>query len=168
MTTVYSYVTRFALAPDKGDVRRGLHRTAMTRKVLLVEFDTASQAQCARVLRDCACETSVVNSAAEALALVTKRKFDAMLVDFRLASLGGSDLPTAAKHSQPGINIILMVEGIGNPPANQPLRLRGYPLLTKPLKIEELTQALEAPPEAAPPPPPQNDTTLPASPPAEF
>jgi two-component system response regulator HydG len=145
-----------------------LHLAAMIRKVLLVDLDPCSQEQCARVLRDCACEVSAVNSAAAALALVGSRKFDAALFDFRLVSQGGIDLPTAAKRAQPGINIILTVEGIGNAPPNQPLRLRGYPLLTKPLKIEELAQVLEAPPEATPPPPPEPDTAAPALAPAEF
>ena len=90
-------------------------------------------------------------------------------MDFRLATQGGSDLPSAAKRAQPGINLILMVEGIGNPPAHQPLRLRGCPLLTKPVKIEELAQALEAPPEALHPHRPEAAATAPAaSAPAEF
>ena len=145
-----------------------LHFAAMTRKVLIVDIDSSSQDQCARVLRDCACEPCPAASAAGALAHLRSRKFDAILLDFRLASLGGQDLPAVAKHAQPGINIILMVEGIGNPPPSQPLRLRGYPLLTKPLKIEELARALEAPPEAAPPPPPDPDTTTAPSAPEEF
>ena len=139
-----------------------LHIAAMTRKVLLVDLDPSSQEQCTRVLRDCACEVSVVNSAVAALALLGRRKFDTAMVDFRLASLGGTDLPTTAKRAQPGINIILMVESIGNAPSHQPLRLRGYPLLTKPLKIEELTRVLEAAPEAAPLSSPNPDTTAPA------
>jgi DNA-binding NtrC family response regulator len=146
----------------------GLHLAAMTRKVLLVDFEVSSQEQCVRLLRDCACEASVVNSAATALALLGSRKFDALVVDFRLSSLGASDLPTAAQRAQPGINIILMVEGIGNPPPHQPLRLRGYPLLTKPLKIEELARVLEAPPEAAPPLPPEPEPAAPGLAPAEF
>jgi len=129
----------------------------MPRKVLLVDPDASSQQQCARVLRDCACEVSAANSAVAALALLGSRKFDAVLVDFRLASLGGSDLPTDAKRAQPGINVILTVEGIGNAPPHQLLRLRGYPLLTKPLKIEELTRVLEAPPEVVPPSAPEPD-----------
>jgi two-component system response regulator HydG len=146
--------------------RVSLHLAAMTRKVLLADLDPSSQEQCARILRDCACETSVVNSAPAALALLGSRKFDAALVDFRLATQGGSDLPSVAKRAQPEINIILMVEGIGNAPAHQPLRLRGCSLLTKPLKIEEVAQALEAPPEA-PPSPPEAVTTAAAAP-AEF
>ncbi|MGA2984414.1 MAG: sigma-54 dependent transcriptional regulator [Terriglobia bacterium] len=146
----------------------GLHLAAMNRKVLLVEIGTSSQEQCARVLRDCACEVSAVNSAAAALALLGKREFVAILVDFRVASQGASDLLTAAKHAHPGINIILTVEGIGTPPLQQLLRLRGYPLLTKPLKIEELTRALEAPPEAPPPLPPEPDTAAPELASAEF
>ena len=140
----------------------------MTRKVLLVDLDQSSQEQCARVLRDCACEVSAANSGAAALASLGSRRFDAVLVDFRLASLGGSDLPTAAQRAQPGIKVILMVEGIGNAPPHQPLRLRGYPLLTKPLKIEELARVLEAPPEEVPPAPPEPDTTAGALAPEEF
>jgi DNA-binding NtrC family response regulator len=136
----------------------GLHFAVMNRKVLLAEPDPFSQEQCARVLRDCACEVYTVNSGAAALALLGSKHIDTILVDFRLAGLGASDLPTTAKRAQPGINIILTVEGIGNAPPHQLLRLHGYPLLTKPLKIEELTQALEAPPQTAvpqvPPTPP--------------
>ena len=93
---------------------------------------------------------------------------NAVLIDFRLAGAGGSDLAAAAKHAQPGINVILTVEGIGNVPAQQSLRLRGYPLLIKPLKIEELARALEAPPEAPPSPPPELAPTAPEQNPTEF
>jgi DNA-binding NtrC family response regulator len=129
-----------------------LHLAAMTRKVLLIDPEPSSQQQCARVLRDCMCEVSIVDSASAAVAQLGARKFDAAVVDFRLASLSGADLPAAARRAQPGINIILTVEAMGNTPSHQPLRLHGYSLLTKPLRIEELVQALEAPPtEIAPP-----------------
>jgi two-component system response regulator HydG len=131
----------------------------MIRKVLLVDPDMSSQDQCTRVLRDCICEVSAVDTAVAALTLLESRKFDAVLVDFRLVSLGGSDVPTAAERAQPGINIILMVEGIGNPPSHPPRRLRGYPLLTKPLRIEEVARALEAPPETVPASPQQPGPT---------
>ncbi len=145
----------------------GLNLAAMTRKVLLVDHDPSSQEQCARVLRDCACEVSTMNSAAAALALLGSRRFDSVLVDFRLACVGGSDLPTAAQRAQPGINIILMVEGMGNAVPHQVLQLRGYPLLTKPLKIEDLARVLESPPEAALPPP-EPDRTVAGWAPAGF
>jgi DNA-binding NtrC family response regulator len=146
----------------------GLHITAMSTKVLLVDLDTSSQEQCMRVLRDCACETSVVNSASAALTLPGTKKFDALLLDFRLASLNGSDLPTSARHAQPEINIILMLEAGSNAPAHEPVRLRGYSLLTKPLKIEELARALEALVETVPAALPQPVAAAPGSAPAEF
>jgi DNA-binding NtrC family response regulator len=127
----------------------------MTRKVLLVDPDPSSLQQCARVLRDCKCEVSTVDSASAAVAQLGSRTFDAAVVDFRLASLSGSDLPAAARRAQPGINIILTVEAIGNAPSHQPLRLHGYSLLTKPLRIEELVQALDALPEETTPPIPE-------------
>jgi len=129
------------------------HLAAMPRRVLLVEADPVSQEQCTRILRDCACEVAVANSAATALALLRGKVFDAVLMDFRLATQGGNDLPGNAQNAQPAIHIILTVEGIGNAPQQQPLRLRGFPLLIKPLKIEEAAQALEAPRQIPPAPP---------------
>jgi DNA-binding NtrC family response regulator len=145
-----------------------LHLAAMTKKVLLVDIDAVSVGQCARILRDCGCEVFSANSGAAALKLLASRQFDAVLMDFRLGGPGGSDLPTAAQHEQPGVNIVLMVEGIGIPPTGHPLRLRGYPLLTKPLRIEELAQLLERPPEINPPPPPQLKTSTADLAPPEF
>ena len=127
---------------------------------MVVDPDPSSQQQCARILRDCACEANTVESAAAALALLATRSFDAALMDFRLATQGADDLPSAAKRAQSGMNIILMVEGIGNVPSQQPLRLRGYPLITKPLKIEDLAQALETQPE----PPPSAEPAVPFPP----
>ena len=129
----------------------GLHLAAMSRKVLLVEIDASSQDQCAARPARLRVRDEAVESASAALTLLRTKKFDALLVDFRLASLDGSDLLTAARHAQPEINIILMVEGRGDVPPQQPLRLRGYPLLTKPLKIEELARALETPWRASQP-----------------
>ena len=124
----------------------------MIRKVLLVDPDPSSQQQCARVLRDCKCEANAANSASAALTLVESKQFDAALVDFRMASLGDDDLPSTIKRAQPAINVILMVDATGTAPSQQPLRLRGFPLLTKPLKIEELARALEAQVVEVPPP----------------
>jgi two-component system response regulator HydG len=132
----------------------------MNRKVLVVDPDPSSQQQCARMLRDCACEVNTVESTAAALALLANRSFDAALMDFRLATQGADDLPSAARRGQSGLNIILMVEGIGNVPSQRPLRLRGYPLVTKPLKIEDLAHALEAQPE----PPPSAEPAAPLPP----
>ena len=125
----------------------------MSRRVLVVEPDRCSQQQCTRTLRDCACEVSAADSAGSALELLERRKFDAMLVDFRLATPSGADLHAAAGRVQPGMKIILMIEGNGAAPSAEPLRLRGYPLLAKPLRIEELARALEAPPVEATVPP---------------
>jgi two-component system response regulator HydG len=141
----------------------GLYLAAMTKKALLVAADPSSQEQCARVLRDCACEVTAINSGAAALALLGSKKFETVLVDFRVASQAGMDFLAAAQRAQPGINIILMVEGIGVAPTDEVPRLRGYPLLTKPLKIEDLTRALDAPSEPAPASAPEVDKAAPAS-----
>lgn len=125
----------------------------MSTKVLLAEPDLSSQQQCARVLRDCGCEVNAVDSAAAAVTLLRDRKFDALLADFRLAAQDGIGLPVAARRAQPGIKVILMLDASSVAPPAHPMRLQGYCLLSKPLRIEELAQALVAPGEAAEEPP---------------
>jgi DNA-binding NtrC family response regulator len=133
----------------------------MNRRVLLIDADPSSREQCLRVLRDCACETRAADNASAALALLEAKEFDTLLLDFRLAGPEGSDLPAAATRLRPGLKIILMVQRMGNAPSPQnPLRLRGYPVLPKPLKIEELTQALEAPAQITPPDAPHPDVPV--------
>jgi DNA-binding NtrC family response regulator len=78
------------------------------------------------------------------LALLGGKKFDTVLIDLRLASVAGANLLATIKRQHPGINVILMVEEGGNAPLNQPLRLSGYPLLTKPLKIRDLQRVFDA------------------------
>jgi DNA-binding NtrC family response regulator len=122
----------------------------MNRRVLLIDADPSSREQCLRVLRDCACETRAADNASAALALLENKEFDTLLLDFRLAGSEGSGLLAAAHHLRPGIKIILMVQRMGEAPSPQnPLRLRGYPVLPRPLKIEELAQALQAPAQIA-------------------
>ena len=111
---------------------------------MFVDGDLSSQDQCVPVLRDFGCEVSAANSGADALALLGGRKFDTVLIDLRLASVAGGSLLATIERQHPGIDVILMVDEGGNAPVNQPLRLSGYPLLTKPLKIQELQRAFDA------------------------
>jgi len=141
---------------------------AMSRKVLLVDADPSSLDQCSRLLRDCGCEVNAINSCAAAMTLLDNRQYFALLADFRLVSAEKCDLPTAARRLQPEIKIILTVEDVGNASPQYPLSLRGYPLLTKPLKIEELTRELEKLPEAAAPPWLEQKIQHPAPAQAEF
>jgi DNA-binding NtrC family response regulator len=123
----------------------------MSRKVLVVDIDEASREQCARVLRDCACQVRAVKSGEEGLALLEGNAFNTVLLDFHLAGQAAHDLLEAMRRVQPAINLVLMVNVIGNPAPQNPLHLRGYPILTKPLRIEDLTRVLEASAEEAGP-----------------
>jgi two-component system response regulator HydG len=114
----------------------------MIRKVLVVDPDSSSQQRCARLLRDCRCEATLVDSIQAAKRRIVEHKFDAALVDFQLASTQDFDLPAAAQRA--GMRVIVAIDALQTPPDRSPLQLRGCSLLTRPLKIEELTRALDA------------------------
>jgi DNA-binding NtrC family response regulator len=116
----------------------------MSGNVLFIDGDPSSPGRCVPVLRDLGYQVSLAGSGADALALLGRGRFDAALIDLRLASAAGASLLATIKSLQPGINVILMVEEGGSAPPDQPLRLSGYPLVTKPLKIRELKRIFEA------------------------
>jgi DNA-binding NtrC family response regulator len=120
----------------------------MKKNVLLIDGEVSSKGQCAAALSDFGWEVSTANTGSGALALLGARKFDAALVDLRLASAGGGNLLAALEHQQAGLNVVLMVDaGTHGAPAalDQPMRLSGYPLLLKPLNIQELERLLDTP-----------------------
>ncbi len=119
----------------------------MNRIVLLIDQDGSPQEPDVQTLRDYGCDVSVVRSVAEALAQLRNRRFDAALVDLRLASMGTGNLLALLRKEQAGIDVLLMVNGGFHESTDQPLRLGGYPLLSKPLKIAELERLLPAPRE---------------------
>ena len=119
----------------------------MNRTVLLIDQDVSPQDPDVQTLRDYGCEVEVARTVAEALALFRNRRFDAALADLRLASMGAANLLSVFRKEQAGIDVLLMVNGGVPAESDQPLRLGGYPLLTKPLKIEELRRLLPAPRE---------------------
>ena len=125
----------------------------MIKNVLLVD-DVSSRDRSTQALEQLGCAVSVASSSVAALAQLGAREFDAILMDVQLAGSGGSDLPGSAKGRHPRSLIVLMVDETSDAPLSQPLRLSGYPLLTKPLKIEDLARVLAS----------RSDETMPSTP----
>jgi two-component system response regulator HydG len=120
----------------------------MKKNVLLIDGEVSGKGQCSALLSDLGWEVSTTNSTSGALTLLGARKFDAALVDLRLASARGGNLLAALEHQQAGLNVVLMVDAGAHDASgarDQPMRLGGYPLLTKPLNILELERAFAAP-----------------------
>jgi two-component system response regulator HydG len=124
----------------------------MKSHVLFIDGDLSSANPSVRTLREIGCEVSIASSSSAALVLVARKNFDAVLMDLRLASVGGNDLVGTVKRHQPGIDVILMVDEGGHAALNQPLHLGGFPLLTKPLKTEDLKRLLDSSRDAETPP----------------
>ena len=126
-----------------------LGHSTMKKNLLLVDRDVSSLNQSVPLLMSMGCTVSVAGSGIAALALLEGAKFDAALIDLRLAGLESGDLLSTLKCQEPGIALILMVDESSSVRPIQPLRLSGYPLLTKPLKIRDLQRVLDRPAEEA-------------------
>jgi DNA-binding NtrC family response regulator len=105
----------------------------MKKKLLFIDADISLQNQSVPILMRMGYTVSVAGSGIAALAILEAIKFDVGLIDLGLAGLDGSDLLSTLEHREPGMDLILMVDESRNVTRNQPLRLSGHPLLTKPL-----------------------------------
>ena len=121
----------------------------MKSRLLFVDGNLSSENPSVRTLRELGCEVSIAGTNSAALVLLARQTFDAVFMDLRMASGSRNDLVSTVKRHQPDTEVILMVDEGGSGAADQPLRLRGFPLLTKPLKAEALKPLLDSSPAPA-------------------
>lgn len=111
--------------------------------LLLVDDDRRVLESMADWLRDQGYKLDVAGSYAAALAAVTKKTYDLLLVDIRLADGDGFELLAHCREHHPGVTVIL-ITGYGTvETAVEAIRAGAFDLLTKPLIDEELEMAIE-------------------------
>jgi len=117
--------------------------TMKNGSLLLVDDDRRVLESMADWLRDQGYKLDVAGSYAAALAAVTKKTYDLLLVDIRLADGDGFELLAHCREHHPGVTVIL-ITGYGTvETAVEAIRAGAFDLLTKPLIDEELEMAIE-------------------------
>lgn len=84
--------------------------------ILLVDDNVHGLIARKNVLKDLGCEISTATSGEEALVLISQRKFDLIITDYKMVEMNGTELIAQVRRSWPGIPIILLsgfVEPLG-------------------------------------------------------
>ncbi|MFW6081487.1 MAG: sigma-54-dependent transcriptional regulator [Desulfosalsimonas sp.] len=110
----------------------------MKPQILVVDDDSAHRQMLEAVLNEEGYEVSHAADGAEAVAAVEKRFYDLVLLDIRMAPMGGIEALKKIKEISPGIAVIIMTAYASVGTAVEALKSGAYDYLTKPLDIDEL------------------------------
>jgi two-component system response regulator HydG len=110
----------------------------MRPKILVVDDDASHRRMLDAVLNAEGYEVSQAEDGQGAIAAVGGRFYDLILMDLRMAQVGGIEALKQIKEISPGIPIVIMTAYASVTTAVEALKSGAYDYLTKPLDIEEL------------------------------
>jgi len=111
--------------------------------VLAVDDDPGLQDLFRTFLKKIGFSRVVVGTAAEAIKSLGKQKFDLMLLDLKLPDALGDQVFKTAKQIDPDLNVIVITGYPDSEILDRILQVSPVTVLKKPLKVEQLNQAIK-------------------------
>lgn len=115
----------------------------MKGEILIVDDDKAHLSMLNTVLNGWGFQTVEVEDGSEAINEVHDTPFDCILMDVRMANVGGIEALKEIKTINPAIPIIIMTAYSSVDTAVEAMKLGAYDYLTKPLNFDELQLTIE-------------------------
>ena len=114
----------------------------MARQYLLVDDNRAFAENVAEIVRDLGDEMAVVDGGEQALALVRRRRFDAVVTDMRMPAMGGAELVREIRRVDPGVPAIVVTAHAADEELEAARREGLVAVLYKPVPIHDLLDLL--------------------------
>ncbi len=114
----------------------------MTEKVLIVDDDEAFRRILAERMRNRQLEVQTASSAAEALELIEKETFDAVLLDLMMPEMDGIEALKRMLEKRPETQVIFLT---GHPSVSrgvEAMKLGALDFIPKPVDVNELTEKI--------------------------
>jgi DNA-binding NtrC family response regulator len=114
----------------------------MTEKVLIVDDDKAFLQILAERMQNRGMEVSTAESAAEALKMLEKESYDAVLLDLMMPEMGGIEALQVMRKKQPEVQVIFVT---GHPSVSkgvEAVKLGAMDFIPKPVDMAELTEKI--------------------------
>jgi two-component system response regulator HydG len=115
----------------------------MKGRLLIVDDDTAHLSMLETLLKSLSYAIECVQDGVDAIRQVQKMPYDLVLMDVRMANVGGMEALKEIKHLNPAIPVIIMTAYSSVDKAVEAMRLGADDYLTKPLNFEELKLSIE-------------------------
>jgi DNA-binding NtrC family response regulator len=114
----------------------------MAEKVLIVDDDKAFLQILAERMQNRGMEVSTAESAAEALKMLEKESYDAVLLDLMMPEMGGIEALQVMRKKQPEVQVIFVT---GHPSVSkgvEAMKLGAMDFIPKPIDMAELTEKI--------------------------
>jgi DNA-binding NtrC family response regulator len=114
----------------------------MTERVLIVDDDKAFLQILAERMQNRGMEVSTAESAAEALKMLEKESYDAVLLDLMMPEMGGIEALQIMRKKQPEVQVIFVT---GHPSVSkgvEAMKLGAMDFIPKPVDMNELTEKI--------------------------
>jgi CheY-like chemotaxis protein len=107
------------------------------RRLLVAEEDPAVRQLLVKVFTDRGYEVTPVECGADALALLTARRFEGAILDVRVPGLTGLEVLDRVRETLPGLPVVLLSGGGGHVPPDRHTRF-----VPKPFPVGDLVRAV--------------------------
>nr|WP_319495530.1 sigma-54 dependent transcriptional regulator [uncultured Desulfobacter sp.] len=115
----------------------------MKGRLLIVDDDTAHLSMLETLLKSLSYTIECVKDGSDAIRQVQQTPYDLVLMDVRMANVGGMEALKEIKHFNPATPVIMMTAYSSVDKAVEAMRLGADDYLTKPLNFEELKLSIE-------------------------
>jgi len=115
----------------------------MKGRLLIVDDDTAHLSMLETLLKSLSYTIECVKDGADAIRQVQETPYDLVLMDVRMANVGGMEALKEIKQFNPAVPVIIMTAYSSVDKAVEAMRLGADDYLTKPLNFEELKLSIE-------------------------
>ncbi len=115
----------------------------MSEKVLIVDDEEDFLEVMAERMKSRGMEVSTSTSAEEALVLIEKESFDAVILDFMMPGMDGIETLKAIKAAKPELQIILLTGHATVQKGVEAMKLGAMDVMEKPADLEILTEKIK-------------------------
>lgn len=116
----------------------------MELEVLIVDDDREFREAFAERIRIRGCRADTAGSAPEALALIDRKEYDAVLLDLMMPEVGGIETLQAMRRRRPELQIILITGHPSLTKGVEALRMGAMDFVAKPVEMADVMEKIEA------------------------
>jgi CheY-like chemotaxis protein len=140
-----------------------LNESHELRTVLIIEDEPSIRNVLCVLLAGLRCEGDIVPNAHEALAMVEKQDFDAILLDLRCSGMNAKETVSALKNLRPSLvgKVLVITGDVSDPQTMEMIKKNHWPYIPRHRVMQELWDRLRSllgfapsPPDPTPPQPP--------------
>lgn len=123
-----------------------MNQAAELRTVLIIEDEPSIRNVLCVLLAGLRCEGDIVPNAHEALAMVEKQSFDAVLLDLRCSEMSANETVSALKNLRPSLvgKVLVITGDVSDPQTMEMIKKNHWPYIPRHRVMQELWERLRS------------------------